>query len=959
MMFRKFLVLFLVTALAGASYPLTSFAENLEEATESRDETLETQELSERLDTFLAVCSDDEVPMPAPTLDYSCALEAEALEPLILELEEKQVAAEISQANCAEVEDILPEASVDILKEDLTSELQCKKEDEALYKKSCSEEFGCNVLRSGMSASQVFPSVIRAPIVSFLEAEAEKNGGGSCLDSSKSNCLTELWTTFVANIHDTATSLWELGKLGWDSLWNLGEFFDDKADEVHMAASQTKEDVITFWKSPGAWMYKQFNKMKDSVEDWMKSSVFCQKWKGTPHMPDSECVEPLETFGCINCGDMTNAFCAAAGVLASELTMVFLTAGIGNTVSTGTRLGLRVAGEVAMKAGSKIAKAAPKMMKLAPETAKASRVSKGAKVAIEATFEASRVAVKISSEKIAEAKALFIRYKDGLMDTKVAQVTLRTAEIASMPMAVFDRAAEKGLVLSERVMMRSLPGPSGRYIRKQAALRAMDDSHVSERLQFAFRQKARSARHVGRYEGKDKRSDSETRPGAENNSGDSSDDRRPARRGPGEDDDSSLTSRERLGQQRDPRQRDGRETPEIANDSRNDREKRRRSEEEARLEREKRNSQAEGQGHPQNNEKKSESHLGSALILGDAALKSADLSSVPDQFSEEVERLVETRPEERGFEKEIETTADAVEAIVGKSTPGSTKAEQGVSDSEVKARYEKLQETYSDDNRPAFVDSAVAATGISRTEAESFFEKRQKEIDRAGKLLYPDQLTASTRKKKALEDLRAQLAGLGNDMNKLEEDWESDENFVERRDKRERTLGEDESFLADDFVDYSSSEGRDPYFAEMGPSAVFAGVGAGGVNLGRGTASSLGESQDIGVDFDSDSSGSSWDGIQGEAISDNETKILESLISVDALHFKSGEPDELANIEKQFGLDIDGEIAYGKIKSTQGEFLFIKDESKVLVFKRKNRSWIKIESPSLTKLLKSRKLATL
>jgi hypothetical protein len=180
---------------------------------EVRDETpIEEAKLEDRIDIFLSVCSDSEDADLAPTPEYSCILEAQILAPQLEELdqEQQQERQEKVSGACGERPRILSVPLIANLKENLTEELQCRQEDTEFYEESCSEEFGCNMIRSGMSASNVFPDLIGAPLRSFLESRAEKTTDAKhCLDTSRSNCLTEVWTAFIANIQDTMSSLWE------------------------------------------------------------------------------------------------------------------------------------------------------------------------------------------------------------------------------------------------------------------------------------------------------------------------------------------------------------------------------------------------------------------------------------------------------------------------------------------------------------------------------------------------------------------------------------------------------------------------------------------------------------------------------------------------------------------------------------------------------------------------------
>ena len=924
---------------------------------------LEEQDLEERIDTFLSVCGDLEESEYAPSPDYSCTLEAQALTPILeqLEKDQSQIAEQRVEPSCAEHPGVMSAPLIRNFKEDLTEELQCLKEDVEYYEQSCSEEFGCNMIRSGMAASKMFPSVIGSPLRSFLESRAQNASDAKhCLDESRSSCLTEVWTAFIANINDTMSSLWELAKTGWNSLWNISDFFDRKSEELHVAASQKKEDVISFWKSPGEWMYKHFTNFKNSVEEWMKGSVFCQEWEGTPHMPESKCVRPLETFGCINCGDSTNAFCAAAGVITSELGLVVVTAGAGSALAISARLGARAAGKVAIKVGSKIASVAPKMTKLTKTAkvapaGKVSKVGAKAKIVAESVVEASRVAVRISSEKIAHAKDLVVKYANGAMETKAAKVVLKTIDIASTPMIVLDRAGEMGILASEKIMGKIVPGVGGRYLRKREVIRRLGDSgddsysHTRDRLNFTLRHQARGARHVSTYESKKPKKhvtdhpDHISQPGANDHS-----------RLPSEDRSSKGDRQRRLDEQQ-------RQASVNAENSRkeggpeNQREKPRREQAEP-TESDHRSSD--------HKDKKSEGSLARKLVIADAALKAShshpDKENVNDSVKAEMSRL--TAEDAKGVvakKAEIKSREDAIAALDPKASGDKTLARR-MSDREVKEKYNQMRETYSNKNRKRYVRDAIARTGVSSQVAGKYFDKRQEEVESAGELLFPKEEENGKKKKKGLEDLKREVAGIDGNLDSI-----SDK--IAQLDKIKNTPKKDlvadsasnTSFDADeDFQDSGISRSGASSAFPVKSSAQSSTTPLGSAQAANNFSATEKTGEPLAVNQSSSQNGNSSTVIDGVAISASETRILEGLINVNALHLIDGEPDEMKDLKSMFGDEVEETISHGKIRSSKGEFMFIKTQTGFIVFKKLHSKWVKVHSRSLDKLLKDKILAT-
>lgn len=944
---------------------------SVEEISNEADAELivENEKIEERIDTFLRVCgentSEDDLP---PTPDYSCSLEAEALAPILDKLEEEGTLApsEETTPNCSEHPSVMPSSIITNFKEDLTDELQCRKEDVEYYEQSCGEEFQCNMIRAGLAASKAFPSVIESPIRGYL---LKKTSGASdtkhCIDDSRSNCLTEVWTALVGNIMDTMNSLWELAKIGWNSLWNLSDFFDRKSDELQVAASQRKEDVVSFWHSPGEWIYKKFNGLKEGVEDWMKESVFCQEWQGTPHMPDSKCVRPLETFGCINCGDMTNAFCAAAGVVVSELGLVVATAGAGTAAGIVAHMGVKAAGKAALKVSAKVASVAPKMTKLSKASSKTGKVSKlttKAKVVAEAAVEASRVVVRVSSEKIAHAKELIVKYKDGILNSRAAQVTLKAVDIASAPMIVLDKAAEVGIIASERLMSRIVPGTTGRFLRRRALIRQITPetdvlARTRDRLKFTLRHQARGARTVSTYEQKPKRGRNSGHDDSHTGRRDSPDHQRDPKRDPKLSDASdSLTGQhnQNSGNRRNPEADD---RLRVEQEKRNQRTAEQRNESGQQL--------GSDQHHQpeQNKDSRATDHaIGRKMVLADAALKASGIGSrqTPEEMVAEANRLVrDSQGGDVSKPAQISSREEAMKALSGDQSSSNSQS-QSMSQAQAKAQYQKLKSTYSQGNRQNYVNSMSRATGLDPSVAANYFDRRQQEVESAGKLLFPEESSKTRKKKAMISDLSKELEGLDDQMDSLNDSFERDRQEERVRDQQAAENKRED--LTDEF-----NERRTVASATPSATPTVASSNASGFN---GTTNAVGAAASAGNGGNPNSASaqtqshesSHREALQSagllETMNDGDSRILEGLIKVDALHLIKGSPSEIADLKKNFGDELGDIQAHGKIRSSKGEFLFLQTAGGFLVFKKKASLWVKVESTSLESLLKKKAVAS-
>ncbi len=338
------------------------------------------------------------------------------------------------ESSVEEAEDLSDEVAA------AASKMQCTMDDVAEVAKVCHIDIMCNLSRSVATAvDKVAPDFISKRIRGGIEAAMEDMpSSNKCMDSEESDCLTEVVTSFVANIVGTFNTLKDVAKAAVNTIWGIKDYLFKKSDDLHTAANSTTSELSKFIESPWGYIKEKFFAMKSAVDTWVKKEVFCQKWEGTPH--SSECIEPLNEYDCLNCNDGMNAFCAGAGVFASEAVIAIGTAGTLTAANIAMKAGLKLGVSASAKAAARISAKVPSLGK-----APTSRVS----IAVSTTAKVSMATLKKMSDAISRYKtiigeAALTRHLISL--EKSVESAISTA---TKPLSFFDDMAEaamKGVV---------------------------------------------------------------------------------------------------------------------------------------------------------------------------------------------------------------------------------------------------------------------------------------------------------------------------------------------------------------------------------------------------------------------------------------------------------------------------------------------------------------------------------
>ena len=342
---------------------------------------------------------------------------------------------------------VSPDSSIEIaeiLGGDLTnaaSKMECTEEDIIEVAKVCHYDMMCNLARSVSTAvDTVAPRFIASRIRDGMSKTLENvPGSGQCMGEDESDCLTEVVTSFITNIVGTYNTLKDVASLAVKSIWGLKDYLFKKSDDLHTAANSTRGAISKFIENPWEYIKDKYMSMKSAVDTWLKKEVFCQKWEGVPHV--SQCLEPLKEYDCLNCNDGMNAFCAGAGIFASEAAIAVTTAGTLTAANIAMKAGLRLGVTATTKAAARISAKVPALRKASDNVGDSKR---GRGIASQA------ITVSMTTlKKMAEAMRV---YRQKIGDSAVTrnltvawQKVDGALEVATKPLSFFDDMAEKAM----------------------------------------------------------------------------------------------------------------------------------------------------------------------------------------------------------------------------------------------------------------------------------------------------------------------------------------------------------------------------------------------------------------------------------------------------------------------------------------------------------------------------------
>lgn len=428
----------------------------------------------------------------------SCLNQAKFFQNEIVLYEDNYLRDELNtKGDCTDVDSEDPVRDLASVVGDVTEKVKCSNQEKLDAEKTCGKAWSCNMYRSMLEVTDNLPDFISDSFQDFAKSSVKRNNyGPECLNSSKSNCVEELVTSFMGSLMTTLTSVWDLVKTGASSLWGgITGWFDQKSDALHASAVQKAEDVEGFLDNPAKWFSDFMGNIKNSVNVWITETVFCQEWEGTAHF--SKCKVPLESMDCIDCDSKMNATCAAIGALTSEFGMMVLTAGAGNIAGITAKVGSSTMRIAAQNAATKIKVVAPAVKNPLKGAGKIKNTAAGQKVAAVA---AKAVGLgKLGVDGVAKLKDNVSKMIEMYENSRVVEMATKVADVVTDPLSITNRASQMGVNLSNKVLSKVAKGK----VKKRADLglkvaqRAKTSTRVSEVLKKRDRHAVKKASTKG------------------------------------------------------------------------------------------------------------------------------------------------------------------------------------------------------------------------------------------------------------------------------------------------------------------------------------------------------------------------------------------------------------------------------------------------------------------------------
>lgn len=330
--------------------------------------------------------------------------------------------------------------------DDLSSKLTCNEEDEEFVQDHCGKQMACNMGRSVVTiVENVAPTFITNKVRSSLSGLLSAQEGSSCMDGDQANCVSEIYRAFISSLVATFTSLRDIGVAIKGAFSNMRAYLFEKSEDLHAAADSTQSETTKFLDSPGKYILEKLSSFKTGIDTWIKETVFCQKWEGEPHSEESKCLEPLKGYGCLDCDDGINAFCAGAGFFISEGLLTVATAGTFTGLGIAARTGGKLARAASLRGAEVLTTKVPALAKLS------SRGSRGAR----RSPSKGRQLIAAAANRYNRAKESVARFGQMVAQTRVGRATGAVANVVGKPLQVVDnltnRTIEKVLGSASRI----------------------------------------------------------------------------------------------------------------------------------------------------------------------------------------------------------------------------------------------------------------------------------------------------------------------------------------------------------------------------------------------------------------------------------------------------------------------------------------------------------------------------
>ncbi len=263
-------------------------------------------------------------------------------------------------------------------------EISCTETKKMAIQRQCPEDTNCVLASSALSIASLPMGTMGGYLAEkFLP---EKNKLKNC-HLGDDSCVTQLGTAFFKSAMTFLDGAWDLLKLAGNAAGKkMSEFWDwvsgaeDHTSTSQLALAKASEDPSVFQALlddfPGT-MKKIWETFVVSLKEWLKTSIFCEKWEGVPHF--GKCLKPTENYDCLPCKTLLTGLCGISGTIIAEIVPSFLAGGLVTAVKHGARGAANIARMFKVsKAGIKAVKASS----VARPVTRVSRIVIGAKSAL-------------------------------------------------------------------------------------------------------------------------------------------------------------------------------------------------------------------------------------------------------------------------------------------------------------------------------------------------------------------------------------------------------------------------------------------------------------------------------------------------------------------------------------------------------------------------------------------------
>lgn len=226
-------------------------------------------------------------------------------------------------------------------------ELSCTEPKKKSILKQCPADLECVAASSALSLA----SLPIAGIGGYLAEQflPDKNKIANC-HLGKDSCVTQLATAFFKSTMTYLDGAWNLLKSAgkatskkMNEFWNWVIGAENHTSTSQLALAKASEDPGIFQAFlddfPGT-MKKIWSTFVLSIKEWLKNSIFCQKWEGSPHL--SKCLIPTNSYDCLSCKTLVTGMCGISGTIVAEIVPSFLAGGLVTAVKHGAQGAARI-----------------------------------------------------------------------------------------------------------------------------------------------------------------------------------------------------------------------------------------------------------------------------------------------------------------------------------------------------------------------------------------------------------------------------------------------------------------------------------------------------------------------------------------------------------------------------------------------------------------------------------------